>query len=77
MRVRGLFSQNTQEQYEATQWFRKLLSIGELLLVCESGVVNSHRRAACCVAASWSAVARLICWSSGCAAQLHFTPPRG
>ena len=29
MKVRGLFSQNTQEQYEATQWFRKLLSIGE------------------------------------------------
>jgi hypothetical protein len=29
MRVRGLFSQNTQEQYEANQWFRKLLSIGE------------------------------------------------
>lgn len=29
MKVRGLFSQNTQEQYEATQWFRKLLSIGK------------------------------------------------
>lgn len=26
-KVRGLFSQNAQEQYEATQWFRKLLSI--------------------------------------------------
>jgi hypothetical protein len=27
--VQGLYSQNPQEQYEATQWFRKLLSIGE------------------------------------------------
>jgi len=31
-KVQGLYSQNPQEQYEATQWFRKLLSIGEILL---------------------------------------------
>jgi hypothetical protein len=30
--VQGVYSQNPQEQYEATQWFRKLLSIGEHLL---------------------------------------------
>jgi hypothetical protein len=30
--VQGLHSQNPQEQYEATQWFRKLLSIGEHVL---------------------------------------------
>jgi hypothetical protein len=29
MRVRGLYSQDSNQQYEATQWFRKLLSIGE------------------------------------------------
>lgn len=28
-KVQGLYSQNPQDQYEATQWFRKLLSIGE------------------------------------------------
>jgi hypothetical protein len=27
-KVNGLYSTNPQEQYEATQWFRKLLSIG-------------------------------------------------
>lgn len=27
--MQGLYSQNPQDQYEATQWFRKLLSIGE------------------------------------------------
>jgi hypothetical protein len=29
MMVQGVFSQNLNEQYEATQKFRKLLSIGE------------------------------------------------
>lgn len=31
MMVRGVFSTNMQEQYEATQKFRKLLSIGRCL----------------------------------------------
>jgi hypothetical protein len=41
MRVRGLFSQNTQEQYEATQWFRKLLSIGTYYIKGRAGVWGS------------------------------------
>jgi hypothetical protein len=41
MRVRGLFSQNTQEQYEATQWFRKLLSIGTYYIKGMAGVWGS------------------------------------
>lgn len=39
-KVRGLFSQNPQEQYEATQWFRKLLSIGEPTCTA-AGCLNS------------------------------------
>lgn len=45
-KVRGLFSQNAQEQYEATQWFRKLLSIGEMTCrvagVCISRMDSTH-----------------------------------
>jgi hypothetical protein len=69
--VQGLHSQNPQEQYEATQWFRKLLSIGEhVLVVLGLGLADYKLQAGCtCRAAGGTAVAAAVAFAN--AAHQH------